>query len=335
MAKDYFSGTEYSVSFDADGGELIGETKLTSETIFSGWALSEDGVAIYNDEDVILNLTNVEGTEVTLYAVWNTGIVRLPDAKRTGYVFKGWWTKKGEDGEVIGQGDTSFTPKTDMVLYAQYEPVQYRISYNLNLPENAFSSVLELPDQECVYDKESTISDIIPEVDGYIFEGWSRDRGTEGCALEPEYQPGVGLLNLTSEMDEEIILFAIWRGKEYTVNFLSAEENGELVSSIKLVYGEESELPEDILKEIASLNDNLIFKYWKDSAGKIYSSGQIIKNLTTEDSINMYAIWENMNEATMNYDDTQYNPPESILEPSTEECQTDQQPEPQLHHYEE
>ena len=54
----------------------------------------------------------------------------LPKARRTGYVFTGWYTKKTDGDKVTGK--TKVSSLTRYVLYARYEPITYQIRFRKN-----------------------------------------------------------------------------------------------------------------------------------------------------------------------------------------------------------
>jgi len=151
-----WSSNDYTVSFDANGGEgkmdaqgMLYDTSTALQVNlyvrpgydFIGWATSKDSAVVYADGAEVENLTSGQGSVVTLYAVWqehsykihynlNGGsgsvdtpvtytvldTMKLPTAVRPGYIFCGWMRA---DGEIIDQIDLGSTG--DLVLTAQWE----------------------------------------------------------------------------------------------------------------------------------------------------------------------------------------------------------------------
>jgi uncharacterized repeat protein (TIGR02543 family) len=76
----------YTIAFDSNGGTgtmpdkdlqydeewtLDQNTFINGDNLFLGWALSESGAILYDDEELIKNLSAVDGDTVTLYARWS------------------------------------------------------------------------------------------------------------------------------------------------------------------------------------------------------------------------------------------------------------------------
>ena len=101
------------------------------------------------------------GSEVPSQQVEKGEKISKPeDPERDGYLFAGW-TCKGEEWSFIGYAVTS-----DIVLKANWTPIVYSISYNLNGGTNAESNPI-------TYTIESdTITLAYPSRTGYDFTGW-------------------------------------------------------------------------------------------------------------------------------------------------------------------
>ena len=57
----------YSITYNANGG-TCDQTATTAEYTFGGWATSENGAAVYSDQQNIKNLTTIDGTVYDVYA---------------------------------------------------------------------------------------------------------------------------------------------------------------------------------------------------------------------------------------------------------------------------
>jgi len=121
-------------------------------------------------------------------------IGRLPVARRSGYKFKGWYTKKLE-GEKVTRS-TAVSSLATRVLYAHYEPITYRIRFRKN------GILDEVPEtMVCTYGESYRL----PEMPGTALDHWStskRDRGTT-------YKAGKKIKNLTAANGKVITLYAI------------------------------------------------------------------------------------------------------------------------------
>ncbi|MBQ2880955.1 MAG: InlB B-repeat-containing protein, partial [Clostridia bacterium] len=72
-----------------------------------------------------------DNSTITMTAQWNSAAVTLPNPTRTGYSFKGWYTDTNYTIKVGNAGD-SYTPETNVTLYAKWEANTYTITYNAN-----------------------------------------------------------------------------------------------------------------------------------------------------------------------------------------------------------
>ena len=97
----------------------------------------------------------------------NTEYGMLPTPTRTGYTFAGWFT---ESGEKVTDA-TIFTSNTPQTLYAQWNPINYAINYNLNGGS--------ISGQKTTYTAETgTFTLPTPTKSGYFFTGWTGSNGT-------------------------------------------------------------------------------------------------------------------------------------------------------------
>ena len=119
---------------------------------------------------------------------------RLPKARRTGYVFTGWYTKK-TDGEKITR-ETKVSSLTRYVLYARYEPITYQIRFRKN-------GVLEqVPEpMVCSYGQSYRL----PGAEDANLEHWNTSKTGRGIV----YGAGKKIKNLASTPGKTITLYAI------------------------------------------------------------------------------------------------------------------------------
>ena len=154
------------------------ETKRTGY-VFDGWYTSKEG------GEKISEKTTVPLNGATYYAHWKpvsytitwescdgspveswerdyeTELGTLPETKRTGYVFDGWYTSK-EGGEKISEKTT--VPLNGATYYAHWKPVSYTITW-----ESCDGSPVESWERD--YETELGT---LPETKrtGYVFDGW-------------------------------------------------------------------------------------------------------------------------------------------------------------------
>jgi uncharacterized repeat protein (TIGR02543 family) len=141
------------VTVGFDSPQVLPENKYSVDGYtFNGWALTRTGAVAYADKATILNLSDVDGGEVDLYAVWTPWTYRISfdknDDHATGSMqdiemtvdvskvlpavgfdnyekwFGGWTTESDGSGSYYSDKDTvNLTPPGDgaaVVLYAQW-----------------------------------------------------------------------------------------------------------------------------------------------------------------------------------------------------------------------
>lgn len=122
---------EYTVSFDVNGGSSSKPADAKASIDFDHWT---DGTKSYTDEASVTNLRNTLGAEVTLTAVWKTtaNATKLAATPtRTGYTFNGWWTD-ATAGSKAGDAGGSYTPISNITLYAHWMAKTYEVTFNAN-----------------------------------------------------------------------------------------------------------------------------------------------------------------------------------------------------------
>ncbi|HZK23968.1 MAG TPA: InlB B-repeat-containing protein, partial [Oscillospiraceae bacterium] len=150
-----WKGNSYTMNYDANGGmgnvassrhtygvakALTANGFLRTGYVFTGWSTSPDGAVIYADEQDIMNITSVNGTTVTLYAVWKpvywlsvvggtgsgsyaatTRVSITADETPSGKVFDRWISSNGGTFDAATHVSTTFTmPDQDVIVTATY-----------------------------------------------------------------------------------------------------------------------------------------------------------------------------------------------------------------------
>ena len=295
----------FKVTYNANGGTNASSPTCVTNTLssikptrsgykFLGWSTSRDsktvvfspGQSVFLIEDITLYAVWAKGYKVTYNA--NGGTVSkksklayygleygtLTTPSRKGYKFLGWFTSK-TDGSLI-ESDSKVTKKKDHTLYAHWEKIKYKITYELN------GGVQNTRNRSKYYVTTSTFRLYEPTKKGYKFAGWYKDssfskketyiyRGTTG--------------NKT--------FYAKWTPIKYSVKF---NGNGYTSGSTKTQTGIK-------YNKTYNLNKNgynkkyYVFDSWntkKDGTGTKYLNEQSIKNLTSKNGkvINVYARWK-------------------------------------------
>lgn len=143
---------------------------------------------------------------------YSTGVsVKLGDAFRVGYTFKGWYNDAGFKLRI---SSIKASRLGNISLYAKWEPIKYYVYFNGN--KATTGSVGRIP---CWYDKTFRLYTNRFKRKGYVFTGWNTQKNGTGLALGNK----AFFQNLTDKPRKKITLYAQWQ--KITV---------EKVSSIKL-----------------------------------------------------------------------------------------------------
>ena len=176
----------------------------------------------------------------------------LPEVKRTGHTFLGWFTEKDGRGELA---TSKMTVKTthDHTLHAHWIINNYTITFNFNNGDENEARPLKF--------NETITYPADPVKIGYSFTGWS---------LRPERMP-----------TENLIITAQWSANKYTVTFNGNE--GNISHSTKTVtfdspYGE---LPTPSRTEA-------VFLGWFNEINESVTADTIVR---TPNNHTLYARW--------------------------------------------
>ena len=179
-----------TVSFDADGGEIV-----TTE----GHASTLDSVEV-NKGDTYKNTTSTD----------------MPVVQKTGYSFDGWCTNVEDDTTKV-EGDTPINATTSLV--AKWIPNTYTIHFDGNGGEDTVTNVPE--DMSMTYGTASNLPETAPTRENYIFKGWTATINGETVT----YAAGAEVKDLTSVNGETITLKAKWVKEGITDDYFLAPAN--------------------------------------------------------------------------------------------------------------
>ena len=190
---------------------------------------------------------------------------------RNGCTFTGWNTQADGTGTSYQDG-ASVTLTENMTLYAQWRPIQYAISYDLNGGTLSTSNPVS-------YDVESAdIKLNNPTMTGYTFAGWTGTGLTEASTDVTIPTGSAGNREYTAN----------WRANTYTVRFVAGGGTGSM-SDQTFTYDVEQALSSN-----AFTRNGYTFTSWLNSDSQTtYTNGQSVKNLTSADNgvITLTAQW--------------------------------------------
>ena len=150
---------------------------------FTGWNTQADGQGeSYSDKEQVLNLSDTQNGEITLYAQWSkntytvsfnsnggTGSMQSqnytydvaqtlrPNAfTKSGYTFAGWTINQDGTGTVYTDeqsvSNLTTTNNGSVTLYAKWTPNNYQVVYNANGGEG------EMSNTSCTFDTETQLA---------------------------------------------------------------------------------------------------------------------------------------------------------------------------------
>jgi len=313
-----WNGNSYTVVYDANGGTGTMEDSYfiygVSENLrpnaftntgynFAGWALSEDGLIEFENEESVANISSIAGEIITLYAQWagysytivynaNSGIGNMPNSdfnygisknlsantfNRSGYVFIGWaLTEDGsvefEDGALVR--NLTMLEGGTVTLFAQWLP-SYSIFFIANDGIPSPQSPINVPQGSKVAEPPPMIKT------GYIFDGWYKESGFSNK------------WNFIVDIPtSDATLYAQWLPITYSVIYdKNASDATGATSSSSHIYDIEQYLTAN-----GFARDGYKFSGWSTSAtGSLsYTNEQSVKNLSANNGeiITLYAVWE-------------------------------------------
>ena len=308
------TGTMSNQTTSYDKEITLAENTFTKEGYtFVGWNTKPDGTGTkYSNKATVKNL--ISSGEIILYAEWkvseyvvkfnsNSGTGTMSNQtitydketnltqnkfQKIGYSFVSWNTKPDGTG-------TSYTDKAlvknliksgEITLYAQWKANEYIIKYNSNTGTGTMSN------QTASYDKEITLVENTFTKEGYTFIGWN----TKADGTGTKYSNKSTVKNLISS--GEIILYAEWKANTYEIIFNNTTGEGTMPVQ-SATYDKNV-----ILNQNKFTKTGYTFAGWNtksDGTGTTYTDGQTVKNLTSAETITLYAMWT-INKYTIIFD---------------------------------
>lgn len=245
--------TEYSLSYDLDGGEVTADNKdkytiesdtftLTNPTkngyVFDGWTGTDitgaskevkiekgstgtrNYKATWLEEEYtiayVLGGGDNNSDNPSTYTI-TTPKITLKAPTRNGYIFKGWklnGTGTAQETVVIEKGSTG-----NLSYSATWEKVEYTVLFDSN--EGSAVSQAGVKFEEKITKPDD------PTKEGYTFKGWFKEE-----ALENEWKFE------TDVVTDNITLYAKWTINEYTASFDGNGGDSVTPASIKKNYQE-------------------------------------------------------------------------------------------------
>lgn len=85
---------------------------------FVGWVTEKEDAKVYNDEEIVCNLTTEVNGQVHFRALWEPASIRLPQFDYEGYYLDAWYENAECEGTPI-KPDSEYKPKESVTLYGK------------------------------------------------------------------------------------------------------------------------------------------------------------------------------------------------------------------------
>lgn len=306
VLKLYYTINQYTVSFNANGGEGEMEPQvfaygtegdLRSNTFtrrgysFKGWAKTEnDSVAYADGGHFTIGTTDVElfavweklsysitfdsngGSAVaTITAAYGDAITAPAAPTKLGYTFRNWVITGTEGVYTI----PATMPDANIALTAVWDAVDYTLTYHANGAEGSMAAkTFHIGDRV-------TLDAVLFTKTGYTFNGWALTQ-----TGDVKYLGGATLTAEAADLD----LYAVWTANKYIIEFRGNGATEGSMESIECTYGQTYTLPEN-----EYVKTGAFFGGWATSAsGAVaYENKATISNLaaTSGAKIVLYAVW--------------------------------------------
>lgn len=178
-------------------------------------------------------------------------------------------------GEIGKNMTATFTYEHDLTRY-KITPNNYEIHFNAN------SGNGEMQPQTFTYDTSDSLSSNTFYKDGYVFDCWN----TEADGTGIRYSDNQTVINLTTEKDAVINLYAQWKPIKYTIIFDGNGSTSGNMEDISTEFDKTEKLPEVAYKKFYKVIydadggvcekgfdiDNFSFNGWLDNNNFIYNN---------------------------------------------------------------
>ena len=323
-----WAANSYTVAYNINGGDG-GTTASSNHTIddaanltangytrtgytFAGWnTLALGGGMSFTDRQSVLNLSDVNGATVTLYAQWTANIYTVAydsnggsgttassshtygiassltanSFTRTGYTFAGWATSAGGAVVYADQAsvvDLSSINGVTVTLYAKWAANSYTVAYDINGGDGGTTA-----SSSHTYGIASNLTANSFTRTGYTFVGWN----TVAIGGSTSFTDKQSVLNLSAVNGATVTLYAQWTAYTYTIAYEINGGDGGTTASSSHTYGVPKALTQNMFTRTG-----YAFAGWNTVAiggGASYTDSQSILNLSAINgaTVTLYAQW--------------------------------------------
>ena len=261
---------------------------------FAGWKLgNKNSGAPYSDKEKVVNLTDIDGATITMYAQWapneytvkydanggtgsmddQTMTYDIPDQlhanafNRNGYTWSGWRRDNAKTGTAYRhrQEVVNLLTSGSTTMYAQWDAISYTVTFIDGITGSTIGT-------QTVKYGDSADEPNKPNHDGYTFVSWDKP-----------------FTNITSDL----VITATYRPNRYTIAFdgNAADVTGS-TASMQMEFNQTASLTANGFSRAG--HDWLGWTENADSTGKSYADRQSVTNLSIEDgtTVTLHALWK-------------------------------------------
>lgn len=203
--------------------------------------------------------------------------------KTVSYTFDGWYTA-AEGGTKVSSITTVTSSHS---LFAHWTSVDGAASYNtysVAFLKNADDATGTMSSQSFTYGTEQRLSSNRFERTGYTFVGWASS--PNGAVA---YTDGQKVVNLTSEKNGVISLYAVWKPAEWTITF---HANNDTSSEVSQTIGYD-EGPKALTANSFTKNGSTFIGWSTSEDGPVlYADKQEVSCPPAGGELHLYAVWQ-------------------------------------------
>ena len=303
----------YTIKFDKNRNDATGTTSSMSmqygtaknltangfsspSSKFAGWNDKSNGSGkSYSNSQSVKNLSDVDGSTVTLYAQWSTNAYTVTFVDGTdGSTLKQEEVEYGHSATApeapshVGYTDNGWDKKFDNITESttvtrRYTANAYKIAFDGN-----GSTGGEMQPMSMTYGSSKALTAKAYTRTGYQWSSWNTKKDGNGKS----YQDRQEVKNLTSDNVATVTLYSQWTPNTYTIKFdKNRDDAAGTTEQMNMSYGTSKNLTANGFSSASSK-----FTGWntkKDGNGTAYSDRQSVKNLTDDNggTVTLYAQW--------------------------------------------
>ncbi|MDP8203322.1 MAG: InlB B-repeat-containing protein, partial [Candidatus Tenebribacter mawsonii] len=279
-------------------GSLIATANIVDITRTATWSANNYTVKYLSNKPSYSYAQIVGTTEISAHTYDIASALSINGFTLTGWKFAGWNTVADGSGDSYTdyQDVSTVNPVDDgeTLFYAQWEENIYYVSYFINQPNEAQSSVTgETNTSTYSYDILGSLS-----LSGYSLYGWHQiGWNTVDDGSGDSYEDGANIIRMTAEDEQTINLYAQWAINQYSIFY---DENKPQNASNDVLGETLTSIHTYDYNQLISVNGySLIgwtFDGWNienDGSGTSYTDQEEVLNITGEYdvTITFYAQW--------------------------------------------